>query len=180
MIGMQYKVILPTDYDMGIIRKRVADNGHKTDGFPGLKFKAYLVSESGVNGNLYNTYAPLYVWNEADGMNKFVFEGYYDNILVSFGWQQIQIGVPLYVDLAENFSKSKYVVEAAGRISESKTLSETTFMDAGDFAIGETLGKCLIYNPDKWGYSQFTFYKEKPLIAHDAPVTVYEILHISQ
>ncbi|WP_114745607.1 DUF4865 family protein [Falsibacillus pallidus] len=165
---------------MGIIRKRVADNGYKTDGFPGLKFKAYLVSEASESGNLYNAYAPLYVWNEADGMNKFVFEGYYDNILGSFGWQQIQIGVPLYLDLAENFSKSNYVVEAAGRISENKTLTQTTFMDAGDFAIGEQLGKCLIYNPDKWGYSQFTFYKEKPEIAQDAPVTVYEILHISQ
>ncbi len=33
MIGMQYKVILPKDYDIRIIRERVKKNGHKTDGF---------------------------------------------------------------------------------------------------------------------------------------------------
>ena len=32
-------------------------------------------------------------------MNKFIFEGYYDNILQSFGWQQINIGVPLVVNV---------------------------------------------------------------------------------
>ena len=73
MIGMQYKVILPKDYDMGIIRKRVQNNGHKTDGFPGLNFKAYLITEAEKNGNLYNSYAPLYIWNHSQGMNKFIF-----------------------------------------------------------------------------------------------------------
>ena len=180
MIGMQYKIILPKDYDMGIIRKRVADNAYKTDGLPGLKFKAYLVAEAAEDGNLYNAYAPLYVWNESEGMNKFIFEGYYDNILYSFGWQHIQIGVPLYVDFGEDFSKSKYVMEVAGHIPESKTLTQTTFMDAGNFAIGEQLGKCLIYNPDKWGYSQFSFYEDKPQIDSNPAVTLYEILHISQ
>ena len=50
MIGMQYKVILPKDYDMDIIRKRVEDNGYKTDGFQELNFKAYLITEAGKEG----------------------------------------------------------------------------------------------------------------------------------
>jgi len=33
MIATQYKIILPSDYDMDIIRNRVKNNGHKTDGF---------------------------------------------------------------------------------------------------------------------------------------------------
>ena len=47
-------------------------------------------------------------------MNKFIFEGYYDNILQSFGWQQIHIGVPLVVNLSDDFKKCKYVVEYVG------------------------------------------------------------------
>lgn len=58
-------------------------------------------------------------------MNKFIFEGYYDNILQSFGWQQINIGVPLVVNLSDGFKKSRYVVEYAGSISQSKTLIGT-------------------------------------------------------
>lgn len=47
MIASQYKIILPSDYNMDIIRKRVQDNGYKTDGFYGLKFKLYLITEKG-------------------------------------------------------------------------------------------------------------------------------------
>ena len=32
MIAMQYTFTLPADYDMGIIEKRIADNGHLMDG----------------------------------------------------------------------------------------------------------------------------------------------------
>ena len=42
MITMQYRIALPADYDMGIIRQRIAARGHLTDDFPQLSFKAYL------------------------------------------------------------------------------------------------------------------------------------------
>lgn len=114
MIEMQYKVILPKDYDMEIIRNRVKDNGHKTDGFQDLNFKAYLITEAGKDGNFYNCYTPLYIWNGHEGMNKFIFEGYYDNILQSFGWQQINIGVPLVVNLSDDFKKVDMLLSIQG------------------------------------------------------------------
>ncbi|MDQ1143684.1 hypothetical protein QE429_000511 [Bacillus sp. SORGH_AS 510] len=181
MIGMQYKIILPTDYDMEIIRRRVHENGHKTDGFPGLLFKAYLTTETGKNGGLNNSYAPLYIWNTAEGMNSFVFDGYYDNILASFGWQHINIGVPLSVSLEEEFVKSSYAVEYAGSIPEQKSLTDVTFTRADQYVNNaeQKLGDFLIYNPDKWGYSHFSFYKNKPEITPVSGITLYEILHIS-
>lgn len=42
------------------------------------------------------------------------------------------------------------------------------------------LGNVIVYNPDKWGYSRFEFYEEKPDIVVNKGVTVYEILHISR
>ncbi|WP_413305538.1 DUF4865 family protein [Bacillus sp. 1P10SD] len=182
MIGMQYKVILPTDYDMDIIRRRVRENGHKTDGFPGLLFKAYLTTESEKNGGLYNSYAPLYIWNTGQGMNSFVFDGYYDNILASFGWQHINIGVPLNVSLEENFAKSRYAVEYAGNISQQKSLTDVSFTLVDQFVQNpeQKGGDFLIYNPDKWGYSHFSFFQEKPEVDQSSNLTIYEILHISQ
>ncbi|WP_341518053.1 DUF4865 family protein [Bacillus paramobilis] len=179
MIGMQYKVILPKDYDMEIIKKRVKDNGYKTDGFQELNFKAYLITETGKDGNFYNCYAPLYVWNGHEGMNKFIFEGYYDNILKSFGWQQINIGVPLVVNLSDDFKRSKYVVEYIGNISHRESLlgAQSTIMNQN---VEECLGNVIVYNPDKWRYSQFSFYEEKPDMVTNKSVTVYEILHISR
>lgn len=46
MKAMQYKIGLPTDYDMDIIKKRVRNNGYTTDGFQDLLFKAYLIKEA--------------------------------------------------------------------------------------------------------------------------------------
>lgn len=179
MIGMQYKVILPKDYDIRIIRERVKKNGHKTDGFQELNFKAYLITEAGKDGNFYNCYAPLYIWNGHEGMNKFIFEGYYDNILQSFGWQQINIGVPFVVNVSNDFRKSRYVVEYIGSISQNKSLIETR-LNKNVQNIEKCLGNVIVYNPDKWGYSQFSFYNEKPEIDVMDNVTIYEILHISR
>jgi hypothetical protein len=182
MIGMQYKIILPKDYDMGIIKKRVQENGHKTDGFPGLQFKAYLITEAEKNDNLYNSYAPLYLWTDSQGMNQFIFEGYYDNILSSFGWQQINIGVPFTTNLDKNFNQSRYVVEYAGNIGESNTLINHPFQSFHQYVKNaeESLGNVLFYNPDKWGYSEFSFYQEKPQLDPSERLTIYEILHVSQ
>ena len=110
MVGMQYRINLPSDYDMQIIRKRVAENGNKTDGFQGLFFKCYLIQERSTD-SFENVYSPLYIWNDTKGMNKFLFEGYYDNIIKSFGWQDVNIGIPLLIDLKDNFMDSKYVLE---------------------------------------------------------------------
>ncbi|NRD77752.1 DUF4865 family protein [Bacillus sp. BRMEA1] len=182
MIGMQYKVILPKDYDMEIIRKRVQENGHKTDGFPDLLFKAYLMTEEEKNGNIYNSYAPLYVWNHSQGMNHFIFDGFYDNILDSFGWQHIQIGVSYSINLDKNFHKSHYVIEYAGDIAASKSLRKVPFHSVHDFMEDDEkcLGDLLVYNPDKWRYSHFRFYQDLPAIHLPDHLTIYEILHISQ
>lgn len=182
MIGMQYKVILPKDYDIKIIRNRVKDNGHKTDGFQDLNFKAYLITEAGKDGNFYNCYAPLYIWNGHEGMNKFIFEGYYDNILQSFGWQQINIGVPLVVNLKDDFKKCRYVVEYVGSISQKNSLIGTQFniFNKNVQNTENCKGNVIVYNPDKWGYSQFEFYEVKPEIEEMEDITIYEVLHISQ
>ncbi len=93
-------------------------------------------------------------------MNKFIFDGFYDNILESFGWQQINIGVPLSINLDKEFNKSKYVVEYTGNIPQSKSLSQMPFNTINKYVKNteNSLGNLLVYNPDKWGYSQFSFY----------------------
>lgn len=85
MYAMQYTVQLPADYDMQIIRDRVAAGGHRLDGFPGLRFKAYAIREraAGASGN---EYAPFYVWDDIDGMRAFCWgEPGYSSIVRDFG-----------------------------------------------------------------------------------------------
>ena len=112
MLAMQYKIQLPDDFDMNLIRQRVRENGTKTDGFQDLIFKAYLSSTKGQHDVQANQYAPLYLWGGVDGMNQFIWQGFYDNILKSFGWQQIPIGVPLSFQRSEDFLVSTILLRA--------------------------------------------------------------------
>lgn len=177
MIGMQYRITLPSDYNMEIIKKRVEENGFKTDGFKDLLFKCYLIQEKDKNG-FENVYAPLYLWKDSEGMNDFIFNGYYDNILNSFGWQTINIGVPLKIELSKNFMNAKYVVEINKEIKPSSSLSG--YKDSLEHSYQKDSGLCgntCIYNPDKWRYSQFLFFEKRPETNEN---NIYQILHISK
>ena len=177
MIGMQYKITFPADYNMGIIRKRVRDNGCKTDGFLGLKYKFYLIQEKGVD-SFEHVYAPLYLWEQEKGMNKFLFEGFYDNIIKAFGWQHVNIGIPLLTDFRDNFLKSRYVLETTGNIEPELSLSKVTDrIKRVAEEEREITGRVCIYNPDKWGYSLFSFCKDRPERLENR--SIYQILHIS-
>lgn len=173
MIAMQYKISLPDDYDMEIIRKRVRDNGYKTDGFQDLLFKAYLISEKGTFGNEKNEYAPLYFWKSNQGMNRFIFEGFYDNILQSFGWQHINIGIVSICDWENNFEQSNFVLEIENVIAPTQQMKPLGF--SSDFP--DCTGKAVVYNPDKWRAAEFYFFEKAPgLPAHSK---LYNLLYLS-
>ncbi len=85
MHAMQYEITLPADYDMGIIRDRVATRGKTLDDFSGLGLKVYGIRERGVDGSTVNQYSPLYLWHEQAGMNAFLWGGPFNGIIDSFG-----------------------------------------------------------------------------------------------
>ena len=75
MYAMHYEIGLPADYDMNIIKDRVARTGAALDNWPGLGLKAYLIRENGKAGASANAYAPFYLWADIDGMNRFLWGG---------------------------------------------------------------------------------------------------------
>lgn len=180
MIGMQYKVLLPSEYDMKVIRERVANNGFKMDGFQDLKWKMYLIAEKGKNGNLQNEYAPLYLWEKHDGMNKFLFEGFYDNILNSFGWQQVNIGVPIVDTTGENIKQAKFAVEFTYDITPRLSLQQVVAeMQRQEVEVAGALASITIYNPDKWKYTKIYFLDQLETQVSERG-KVYEVLYVSQ
>ncbi|MCX4759808.1 DUF4865 family protein [Streptomyces sp. NBC_01275] len=85
MHAMQYELTLPADYDMDVVRARVARVGHLLDDWPGLGVKAYLLRERGVHGSPVNQYAPFYLWNTVEGMNAFLWGGGFQVLSDDFG-----------------------------------------------------------------------------------------------
>lgn len=173
MIAMQYKILLSDDFDMNVIKKRVSINGCKTDGFQDLLFKAYLVSEKNNTSNDTNEYSPLYLWNNNIGMNKFIFDGFYDNILSSFGWQKINIGIPVLCKLEDGFNYSQYAIEIERSIQPVQQMENLDFSCKS----ASCVGKVLIYNPDKWKCVEFYFYPKMPIDISQGKL--YRILYLS-
>ncbi|MFH8989794.1 DUF4865 family protein [Streptomyces sp. NPDC017940] len=85
MHAKQYEITLPADYDMEVVRHRVAVKGHLLDAFPGLGFKAYLMRERGVDGSPVNQYAPFYLWNTMEGLGSFLWGPGFQGLCEDFG-----------------------------------------------------------------------------------------------
>ncbi len=180
MIAMQYTIQLPDDFDMTTIRQRVHHNGHKTDGFPDLLMKAYLIQENNEETGAKNRYAPFYLWEKQEGMNQFIFDGFYDNILRSFGWQHIAIGIPYDITIdKESIHKSRYVLILEHAITPSDSMSSPSYTLTKTHLASDALplGKILVYNPDKWQYAELYFYETAP--TYSTGDKLFEILHLS-
>ncbi|GAA2397609.1 DUF4865 family protein [Streptomyces glaucosporus] len=85
MHAMQYEITLPADYDMDIVRERVATRGRALDGHPGLAFKAYLIRERGTAGSPVNQYAPFYLWHDPGALTGFLRGSGFRGLSADFG-----------------------------------------------------------------------------------------------
>lgn len=96
---MQYPITLPADYDMQIIRHRVATKGAALDGRNGLGFKAYAIRERGVDESPVNLYAPFYLWTSTASAADFLAgpAAMFRGIVDSFGRPRVNSWLPVGV-----------------------------------------------------------------------------------
>ena len=86
MYATFYDRIFPADYNMGIIRERVAKVGHILDDRAGLHLKAYLIRERGIDTAPVNQVASCYLWEDPDAMAEFFFaDGGFFGVIRDFG-----------------------------------------------------------------------------------------------
>ncbi len=109
MIVMQYRFTLPADYDMAVIEQRIAHNGAKLDGFPGLLFKTYLVSRRDDAHVTENRYAPLYVWQNAQAMARFLQSAGFKKLTEDFGWPEIDTWIALRLPEVERVKNAAWL-----------------------------------------------------------------------
>ncbi|MFJ9379949.1 DUF4865 family protein [Streptomyces sp. NPDC101455] len=181
MHAMQYGLTLPGDYDMGIIRSRVARVGHLLDDWDGLGFKAYLLRERGVHGSPVNQYAPFYLWNTVEGMNRFLWGGAFQGLVNDFGRPEVSQWTGLaYEEGGAAGSPAAVAVRRRQRIAEGGELAAVM-----EDAVGETRrlagedGAVLAaaaVDPHSWELVHFSLWDhESPKAEGD----VFEVLRLS-
>jgi hypothetical protein len=181
MHAMQYGLTLPRDYDMGVIRDRVARVGHLLDDWDGLGLKVYLLRERGVHGSPVNQYAPFYLWNTVEGMNRFLWGGAFQRLVDDFGRPEVVRWTGLaYEEGGGAGSPAAVAVRRRQRIAEGGELSavmeeavdETRRLAGED---GAVLAAAAV-DPYRWELVHFSLWE------HEAPKAegdVFQVLHVS-
>ncbi|WP_425837715.1 DUF4865 family protein [Streptomyces fractus] len=182
MHAMQYEITLPADYDMDIIRGRVATRGHALDDFPGLGVKAYLMRERGVDDSPVNQYAPFYLWKSPAGMNSFLWGPGFQGIVADFGRPVVQhwTGVA-YEEGAAATAPARTAVRQRTPIEAGADLPKLTAEAVEDTAqLAQEQGVLFAasaIDPRTWELLTFSVWE------HDtpkAPGARYQVLHLSQ
>lgn len=83
---LQYSFTLDPGFPMSAIRERVAAKRHLVDSLPGLRWKAWLLSEPLPLRAQTKSYAPLYLFDDPQAVQAFLCGDLYRAVTDSFGW----------------------------------------------------------------------------------------------
>jgi hypothetical protein len=185
MIIKQYTIGLPADYDMAIIRKRVADKGPAFDTLPGLGLKAFMISEKGRCGASSNQYAPVYLWLDVAPMWHFIAGDGFRGIIDSFGrppihyWLGFAYARRPEIDLKtlRSVSREEERIEPG---TDLKALRQGEIRQAREIvgAISDLAVRAVGLDVDRWSLVRFNYWaREQSTLPESA--TSYEVLHVS-
>lgn len=184
MIAMQYNISLPSDYDMGIIKNRIENNGSKTDGFPSLNMKVYLVAEKNKYNNYENRYAPFYLWEKTDGMNQFLLGGPFNNIINSFGRPIVNNWVVMDAQISKS-TEPQFALIQTFQLPPFSDLTAIWDNEKENFisCVADSSIKAYVtaYNPLTWELCHFHMTTDLSVLQKNAKgiSLIYDVRHIS-
>jgi hypothetical protein len=180
MHAMHYEITLPADYDMDVIRTRVATRGSALDAFPGLGLKAYCMRARGVDGSPVNQYAPFYLWRTAEGMNAFLWGPGFRGIVNDFGRPAVQhwAGLAFHRGAAGNAIAA---TKRTWRLPADADPAEAIGQALDDLERlrhdPELHSTSLAIDPRNWELVRFSLWRTAP--ATDDAV-LFQVLHLSR
>lgn len=192
MIAMQYNFTLPADYDMDIVRQRIASKGHMLDNFPGLVFKAYLHASksSEATASSQNVYAPFYLWNDNEGMNKFLCGDGFKAVSHAFGWPVVRQWSVWHNHVDAQVRSAKFATRQVSPIAPYTALGELREHEieaAKKLSQHDgVLATLTAFDPNEWTLVRFTLWRDAAaakaamrVTSSPADVQAYEVGHVS-
>jgi hypothetical protein len=186
MIAMQYSFVLPADYDMAIVEKRIRDKGPLLDGFPHLRFKAYLSARK--QGHEFpsaeNLYAPFYLWDEPAGLNDFLSGPGFAGVAQAFGWPEVKIWPVWHAEFSAPaaLTEARYATRTIETIVPYSDLgnrrASTAAASEADVKKNGALASVAAYEPSRWTIVRFQLWRSLPeKLSSDAQA--YAVRHVS-
>jgi hypothetical protein len=166
MQAMQYRFALPADYPMATIRRRIAERGQRTDGLPGLIFKAYLwAARDDSPGSAENLYAPFYLWRDNTGMNDFLAGPGFAGVTDAFGWPSVDVWSVWQVTLSAQLTTAAFATREQHNIAPHADLAALRLAETAwaqrTMAEG-ALAAISLFEPTGWRRLRFTLWQQPP------------------
>ncbi len=183
MIAMQYSFTLPADYDMGIVEERIRDKGPMLDGFPHLRFKAYLSArkQDGDFASTANLYAPFYLWDHPDGLTNFLSSPGFAGLTQAFGWPTVKTWFVWDAALAEDLSQTRFAsreIEPIAPYSDLASHRSTAFERTRAAQADGALASLSAFDPTNWTSVHFRLWPTVPTAASEN-TQIYSVGHVS-
>ncbi|MFZ6646523.1 DUF4865 family protein [Undibacterium sp. TJN25] len=185
MIAMQYSFTLPADYDMNIIRQRIASKGHLLDNFPGLVFKAYLSASKDMapSGSTENLYAPFYLWESSEAMNRFLCGPGFVAVSTAFGWPAVKTWSVWHGSLGEHIADARHATREVIAIQPFTALAELqekeTRMAQEDLAVHGALAAVTAFEPASWSLVRMRLWRDENRVMPREQMQHYAVGHLS-
>ena len=185
MITMQYSFTLPADYDMQIIRKRVAEKGPGLDRYDGLGFKAYLIADQADKAlhTQQNLYAPFYLWPEADQMQRFLDSPVFPGVAGAFGWPSIRVWPVWNAHLSAEARQARFATRETAPIAPYTALADLKQAELEvlqkDVEAG-AVAAISAFEPTGWTSLRFRLWRDLPDLAPGPDRQFYAVGHVSQ
>jgi hypothetical protein len=180
-LAMQYRFVLPADYDMTIVERRIAEKGPLLDDFPNLKLKAYL-SAARSHGAPENLYAPFYVWENGAGMSEFLCGTGFAGVSEAFGWPQVKTWTVWSALLSDTVAEARFATREIAPIVAYAALGEIhgREREAAQEAVARgALAAVAGFEPTQWTLVRFRLWGERPAAAGEAS-ELYRVGHLSR
>ncbi len=186
MFIKQYRITLPADYDMQIIRSRVANRGASFDTFAGLGLKCFLIREKGKFGAQSNEYSPVYLWPRVAAMWDFLAGPAFNGIKESFGLPPVETWPGIAFARSQGFNDPTSIASVTREESVVHQDTDLISLRAREVELArdlvtrtEGLLACAVgLDPRNWHLVRFNYWAQRqdslPADTHS-----YEVLHVS-
>ena len=158
MIAMQYGFVLPADYDMAVIRERIATKGPALDDLPGLVFKAYLHASAPEK-----TYAPFYLWRDEEAMHGFLNGPAFAGVARAFGWPSVKTWTPWHATVGDNVREARFATRSAILIAPHTALGELRLQEeafAQQALVRGALAVVVGFEPVTWTITRLALWRD--------------------
>ncbi|SEO38622.1 protein of unknown function [Duganella sp. CF517] len=180
MIAMQYSFVLPADYDMAIVRERIAAKGPLLDDLPGLAFKAYLYAQHGESSE--NLYAPFYLWRDGESMHGFLNGPGFAGVARAFGWPSVRTWTPWHASVGDEVRAARHATRSVRSIapySDLAALREREEDWANEARERGALAVVAGFEPGTWTVVRFSLWRDAQATGITAAEQHYRVGHMS-